>query len=155
MSLPDARFEARVLLAAADEELRGALHAVLAAGTFDVGLSSADNPVNYRFNPHNAVGSAIDVQIIFGTDWGLDLSLVAREGFKTVESLRGQSIAVDALDSGYAYVLYKILRARGMECTTTSASGSTPRTASVTRSTTCPAFWNVTLRCMAMERSAK
>jgi ABC-type nitrate/sulfonate/bicarbonate transport system substrate-binding protein len=82
---------------------------------YDIVLSSADNPVNYRLNPRNAAGGIIDARMVFGTDLGLNLTLVARPGNASVESLRGKVIAMDAPDSGFAFVLYKIMRTHGME----------------------------------------
>ena len=83
-------------------------------GLMDVAFSSPDNPVNYSLNPHNAVGQLLDVTMILGTDLGLQLSVVARSGFSSVESLRGKKIGVDAPDSGFAYVLYTILAQHGL-----------------------------------------
>lgn len=80
----------------------------------DVAFSSPDNPVNYRLNPHNAVGQALDVTMLFGADRGLQLSLVSRASFPDFESLRGRRIGVDAPDSGFAYVLYAILAQHGL-----------------------------------------
>jgi ABC-type nitrate/sulfonate/bicarbonate transport system substrate-binding protein len=81
----------------------------------DVAFSSPDNPVNYRLNPHNAVGVVLDVTMLLGTDYGLGLALFARPGFPSAASLRGARIGVDAPDSGYAYVLYAILAMSGLQ----------------------------------------
>ncbi len=83
-------------------------------GLMDVAISSPDNPVNYRLNPHNAVGVALDVTMLFGADRGLQLSVVGRAGFADFESLRGARVGVDAPDSGFAYVLYDILARHGL-----------------------------------------
>jgi ABC-type nitrate/sulfonate/bicarbonate transport system substrate-binding protein len=80
----------------------------------DVAISSPDNPLNYRLNPHNAVGVPLDVTMLFGADLGLQLSVVSRAPFTTFESLRGKRIGVDAPDSGFAYVLYRILELHGL-----------------------------------------
>jgi ABC-type nitrate/sulfonate/bicarbonate transport system substrate-binding protein len=53
--------------------------------------------------------------MFMGMDLGTGLSVVARPGINTVEDLRGKVLSVDAPDSGFAYVLYKILRAHGLE----------------------------------------
>jgi len=81
----------------------------------DVAISSPDNPVNYRLNAHNAVGEPLDVTMLFGGDLGLQLSLVSRAPFPSFDDLRGKRIGVDAPDSGFAYVLYEILRQHGLE----------------------------------------
>ncbi len=83
-------------------------------GLMDVAFSSPDNPVNYSLNPHNAVGQLLDVTMLLGTDLGLQLSVVGRSGFADFESLRGRNIGVDAVDSGFAYVLYTILAQHGL-----------------------------------------
>lgn len=84
-------------------------------GAYDVVLTSSDNVVNYRLNAGNPAGGRIDVQIFMGADHGMNLSLVARPGVTAVEALRGKTVAVDAPASGFAFVLYRILRARGLE----------------------------------------
>lgn len=84
-------------------------------GLMDVAFSSPDNPVNYRLNPKNALGGALDAQMLLGTDRGLDLSLVAQPRLETIESLRNARIGVDAVDSGYAFVLYEILAQHGLK----------------------------------------
>ncbi len=83
-------------------------------GLMDVAISSPDNPINYRLNPHNAAGQALDVTMLYGADLGLQLSVVGRAPFTTFESLRGKRIGVDAPDSGFAYVIYKILGQHGL-----------------------------------------
>lgn len=84
-------------------------------GLMDVAFSSPDNPINYRLNPHNAVGELLDVTMLLGTDYGLGLGVFSRPELPTVESLRGRRIGVDAPDSGYAYVLYAILGQHGLQ----------------------------------------
>jgi ABC-type nitrate/sulfonate/bicarbonate transport system substrate-binding protein len=88
----------------------------IAANTMDIALTSADNPLNYRLNTNNLVNNnagTLDVQMIFGDHLGLGLALVAQPG-STIESLRGKKCGVDAPDSGFAYVLYEMLRRNGL-----------------------------------------
>jgi ABC-type nitrate/sulfonate/bicarbonate transport system substrate-binding protein len=102
---------------------------LLSTNQLDVMLSSADNAVNYRLNPHNALGALLDVQIIFGHDLGFDLSMVAQAPLTTIESLRGKALGVDAPDSGFALALYAIMRHHGMEAGVdyrVVSAGSTP-----------------------------
>lgn len=90
----------------------------VAAGTIDIALTSADNPVNYRLNADNPVNNGngtLDVQMIFGDHRGLGLALVAQPEFTTIESLRGKTCGVDAPVSGFAYVLYEMLQQKGLE----------------------------------------
>src|SRR5271166_5516746 len=51
--------------------------------------------------------------------------------------------------------IFSVRRARGTECTTTSASGRTSRTREVTASDTCSERWKVKFRSRATETSAK
>ena len=84
-------------------------------GQYDIVQTAADNVVNYRINDSNPVGARLDVQMFMGQDLGTGLSVVARPGINSVEDLRGKLLSVDAPDSGFAYVLYKILRQHGLE----------------------------------------
>jgi ABC-type nitrate/sulfonate/bicarbonate transport system substrate-binding protein len=87
---------------------------LLNEGKLDLLLTSSDNPLNYRLNPHNAVGQLMDVQILFGHDRGFGLALVAQKEIKTTEGLRGKRVAVDAPDSGFAMTAFKILQVHGL-----------------------------------------
>lgn len=82
---------------------------------YDVIQTSPDNVANYRLNPNNPVGATIDAQGFLGLDYGANLRLVARPGITSVTDLRGKTLAVDAVNSGFAYVLYKILQQYGLE----------------------------------------
>lgn len=82
---------------------------------YDVINTAADNCVNYRINDNNPLGARMDVQMFAGLDHIAGLRLVARPGINTVEDLRGKTLSVDAPESGFAFVLYKIMRAHGLE----------------------------------------
>jgi ABC-type nitrate/sulfonate/bicarbonate transport system substrate-binding protein len=82
---------------------------------YDVIQTAADNVANYRLNNSNSLGATINVQMIDGLDYGLGLTLVARPGITSAEALRGKTLSVDAPNSGFAYVLYKILSSHGLE----------------------------------------
>lgn len=84
-------------------------------GRYDVVQTSPDNVANYRYNSQNPLGERIDVQGFMGMDYGLNLVLVAHRDIATIEDLRGRVVAVDALESGFAYVLYAILAGRGLK----------------------------------------
>lgn len=88
---------------------------MLAAGQYDLAFCSADNTANYRLNANNALGQRVDFQIIAGQDLGAGLGLFVRPSITSVEALAGARIAVDAPDSGFAFVLYAILRMHGLE----------------------------------------
>jgi ABC-type nitrate/sulfonate/bicarbonate transport system substrate-binding protein len=84
-------------------------------GAQDVILTQSDNVFNYRLNPSNPLGGTFSPVIFLGTDWGNGASLMARPEFTSVESLRGKTVAVDSPNSGFAFVLYGIMRAHGLE----------------------------------------
>lgn len=89
--------------------------AFLRDGRYDVVQTSPDNVANYRYNRDNPLGERIDVQGFMGMDYGLYLVLVARPEIRSAGELRGRTVAVDALESGFAYVLYEILARAGLQ----------------------------------------
>ncbi|HET7449947.1 MAG TPA: ABC transporter substrate-binding protein [Gaiellaceae bacterium] len=82
---------------------------------WDVILTQIDNVFNYRYNQSNPLGGTFAPVAFLQTDWGNGASLMARPEFTTVESLRGKTVAVDSPNSGFAFVLYGIMRAHGLE----------------------------------------
>ena len=83
-------------------------------GVHDVILTQIDNVFNYRYNPSNPNHSVFEPVAFIGTDWGNGAALVTRKGITSVEELRGKTVAVDSPNSGFAFVLYGILRAHGL-----------------------------------------
>ena len=110
-------FYAEEGLAVAEFPVSGSRQAFqfLREGLYDIVLASADNPVNFRLNPHNALGAPLDVRVFMGGDYGMSLTLVAQPGITRVEDLRGKTLAVDAPDSGFAFALYEMMRLHGLE----------------------------------------
>ena len=84
-------------------------------GQWNIISTQIDNVFNYRFNTSNPLGGTFQPTAIMGTDWGNGASLLARPEYTTVESLRGKTVAVDSPNSGFAFVLYGIMRAHGLE----------------------------------------
>lgn len=82
-------------------------------GRYDVVQTSPDNVANYRFNTGHVLGQRIDVQGFLGMDYGLNLVLVARPGIESTRDVG--AVAVDAPESGFAYVLYAILERAGLQ----------------------------------------
>lgn len=82
---------------------------------YDVVQTSPDNVANYRLNASNPLGATIDQQMFVGFDSGQKLVLVARPGISSPADLGGKVLAVDAPNSGFAYVAYKILQGYGLE----------------------------------------
>jgi ABC-type nitrate/sulfonate/bicarbonate transport system substrate-binding protein len=82
---------------------------------FDLVQTSPDNVANYRLNEGNPVGRRIASMGVMGMDYGMNLTLVVRPGIDRPDQLKGRTVSVDAPFSGFAYVLYKILRQAGLE----------------------------------------
>lgn len=86
----------------------------LSEGQYDIVQTSPDNTANYRYNQHNPINERVDGKGFMGMDYGMLLIVVARPGFESISDLARQTVSVDATDSGFAYVLYKILANHGL-----------------------------------------
>ncbi|TPG22420.1 ABC transporter substrate-binding protein [Sphingomonas koreensis] len=85
-----------------------------AAGAFDIAFTAFDNVVAYNSGQGAA---AIDVSCEFCAVMGttqIELSLVVSPDVATVDDLRGKSLALDAVGTGFAFVLYDMLAAHGL-----------------------------------------
>ena len=79
----------------------------LAEGRYDIAHSAVDN----------AVAMAVagrKIAIALGGDNGFN-ALYAQPNVQSIEGLRGRTVLVDAVDTAFALVLYKILRNHGLE----------------------------------------
>lgn len=85
----------------------------LADGDLHVALTSPDNVLAYRFNPHNPVGRLLDARIVGAVDRALGLGLYGRPGF-TADDLRGARVGVDVPHSGFALALYALAERLGV-----------------------------------------
>jgi len=87
----------------------------LADGDYDIVQTSPDNSANYRLNRGNPIGQIVDAPGFLGLDHGMYLVVVAQREIESIEQLRGSTISVDAPESGFAYVIYKILANHGLK----------------------------------------
>ncbi len=86
-----------------------------AEGKFDIAMTAVDNIVAYREGQGEApIGAQPEFFAFMGSDSGF-LSLVAAPEISEIADLSGKILAVDALTTGYAFVLYEILRRNGLE----------------------------------------
>jgi ABC-type nitrate/sulfonate/bicarbonate transport system substrate-binding protein len=86
----------------------------LSAGDFDIALTAIDNAIAYDEGQGQApLPNPADFVAFMGGDNAL-LSLYARPEIKSYADLRGKQIAVDALTTGFAFVLRKMLDANGL-----------------------------------------
>lgn len=86
----------------------------LSEGKFDIAMTAVDNIVAYREGQGEApIGAQPEFFAFMGSDSGF-LRLVAASEIASIENLRGKLLSVDAMTTGYAFVLYEILRRNGM-----------------------------------------
>lgn len=87
----------------------------LAAGKFDIAMTAVDNIVAYVVGQGQApIGPQPEFSAFMGVDSGF-LSLVAAPDIKSIADLRGRTLSVDAMTTGYAFVLYDIMRRHGLD----------------------------------------
>jgi len=86
-------------------------------GKFDIAMTAIDNVVAYNENQGEAPTIAKPELIAFmGGDNGF-LRLVTVPEVKTYADLKGRQLSVDALTTGYAFVLRKLLEENGLAST--------------------------------------
>lgn len=86
------------------DELRNGL----AAGRYQIAHAAVDNAVAQIEN------DKVDAAIVMGGDGGLNLLIVQPE-ITSIEQLKGKTVAVDAVNTAYAFLLYKMLKVKGLE----------------------------------------
>ena len=83
-------------------------------GKFDIAMTAVDNIVAYVEGQGEApIGPQGDFMAVMGSDSGF-LSLVAAPSIAKIEDLAGKTLSVDAMTTGYAFVLYEIMRRHGL-----------------------------------------
>jgi ABC-type nitrate/sulfonate/bicarbonate transport system substrate-binding protein len=94
----------------------------LVGGRFDIAMAAIDNLVGYMEDqgeaplpvvPGVAPGAPPELFAFLGNQRGM-LRVVAQPEVKTWADLRGQSVAVDALTTGFAFVLYRMMEMGGL-----------------------------------------
>ena len=86
----------------------------LAEGKFDIAITACDNIVAYVEGQGEApIGAQPDFFAFMGSDSGF-LSLVVAPEAKRFADLKGKTLSVDARTTGYAFVLYDVLRRNGL-----------------------------------------
>lgn len=84
-------------------------------GKFDIAMTAIDNIVAYVEGQGQApIGPQPEFFAFMGSDSGF-LSLVSAPTIKRIEDFKGKDVAVDATTTGYAFVLYEILRLHGLD----------------------------------------
>jgi ABC-type nitrate/sulfonate/bicarbonate transport system substrate-binding protein len=86
----------------------------LIAGDFDVAMTAIDNVIAYQEGQGEApVAAAPDLFAFMGGDHGF-LRLVVQPEVRSYADLRGATLSVDAMTTGFAFVLRKMLQAGGL-----------------------------------------
>jgi ABC-type nitrate/sulfonate/bicarbonate transport system substrate-binding protein len=78
------------------------------SGTADLMHTSADNIISYNES------QGADLSIFLGIDRGMNMALFVRPGIHSVSDLRGKPLGVDAVESGFSFVLRKMLLVKGL-----------------------------------------
>ena len=88
----------------------------LIAGTYDMGFTAIDNVIAYREGQNEAYlppGTNVDLVAVLASDDGF-LSISAQKDITSVEALKGHTVTVDAMTTGFAFVLREILAKKGV-----------------------------------------
>lgn len=85
----------------------------LEAGEFEIGHTSADDVIAEAEGRTLSAPGGSDLFLFMGLHSGL-LSLVGAPGVRSIESLRGKSLAVDSRHTGFVFILEKVLRSTGV-----------------------------------------
>lgn len=85
------------------------------SGKFDLGLTALDNVIAYDAGQGAPqVQQPTDLFAFMGGE-ELAMKLIAAPDIKTVEGLKGKTLAVDAKNTGFAFVLYSALARHGLK----------------------------------------
>lgn len=83
-------------------------------GRFEIAMTAVDNVVAYVEGQGEApIGPQPEFCAVMGSDNGF-LSVVARPDIERIADFAGKTLSVDALTTGYAFVLYDILQRHGL-----------------------------------------
>ena len=80
----------------------------LAAGRYQIAHAAVDNAVAQIEN------DKVEASILMGGDGGLNLLIVQPE-INSLDEFKGKTVVVDAPNTAYAFLLYKMLKVKGLE----------------------------------------
>jgi ABC-type nitrate/sulfonate/bicarbonate transport system substrate-binding protein len=83
------------------------------AGEFDIAFTAFDNIVAYREGLGAVPLDASDFRVIMGATQ-VELSGITQPGIKSADRLRGKTLALDAVGTGFAFVFYAMLEKLGL-----------------------------------------
>lgn len=100
----DGGLEVRVVKATGSEpQFRG-----LMSGEWDILHTNSDNVMKYRQSGES------DAVVVHVVERNMPMNVVVGPGIQDWEALQGERVGVDAVDSGFAFVLYELLDAHGV-----------------------------------------
>jgi len=106
----------------------------LAAGAFDIAFTAFDNIVAYSEGQGPVqLPKPADFCVVMGATQ-LEVSLIAQPEISTIEKLKGRSIALDAISTGFAFIFYDMLERHGLaphDCVLVPVGATPPRWQSV------------------------
>ncbi|GAB3775848.1 ABC transporter substrate-binding protein [Ramlibacter monticola] len=98
----------------------------LAKGDFDIAMTAIDNLIAYREGQGAPGVDGSDLVAVMGADNGF-LRLASTAENRSIADLKGKQVSVDALTTGYAFVLIELLERNGLvldrDYTTVPAGG--------------------------------
>ncbi|MEA2985005.1 MAG: hypothetical protein QOD94_1259 [Alphaproteobacteria bacterium] len=84
------------------------------SGKYQLGSAALDNTIAYTEGQGDVKIDNFDVVAILGVHSGMN-KIVSRPEIKSWKDLKGKTVAVDAANSGYGLVMYKIMKMNGLE----------------------------------------
>lgn len=128
------------------------------AGKYDLALSSIDNVVAYNESQGEVdLGGPSDFVALFGVDNGL-LSVMAAPDIADIKSLKGQTLSVDAMVTGFSFVLREVLARNGLsedDVTWVKAGGGAQRLEALLKNEQKATLLNTPLDLVAEARGYK
>ena len=86
------------------EQIRGILN-----GTWDLAQAATDNVIAYDES------EGADLSVFAAIERGLGMTLYAPSSIKSVQDLKGKTMGVDAIASGFTFILRKMLLVNGLD----------------------------------------
>ena len=128
------------------------------AGKYDLALSSVDNVIAYNEGQGEVdLGAPSDFTSLFGVDNGL-LSVMAAADVADIKALKGQTVSVDAMTTGFAFVLREIMARNGLtenDVTWVKAGGGAQRLEGLLKNEAKATLLNTPLDLVAEARGYK
>ena len=128
------------------------------AGKYQLALTSVDNVIAYDEGQGEVdLGAPADFVALFGVDNGL-LSVMAAPEVASLSAMKGQSVSVDAMTTGFAFVLREVLARNGVnegDVTWVKAGGGAQRLEALLKNEQKATLLNTPLDLVAEARGYK